>query len=334
MGRPNTFQYQAIAGPVDVPAPIPELSWAPTYPDHTRRKPGVSVAAMPFIALTLALPNLPIPELSWAPTFPERTRSAPRVIECPAHHPSPEPEGTIALSWQPEYPDFTRRKRRSTSLLTEFRLDPFPILTIPLVVEWEPHYPSILRRAPHVTRDGFAFEPKPELTIPLAWQPSFPERTRRAPRAIALRTETQRSLQPEQPLPLTWSPVYPSMLRRAPGSVALLTEFRLDPLPTAPVVPELSWSPTYPNILRLAARPITAPFAAFVRAIPEVVIPLSWGPRFPAIVPARMLRRLPIAVVASGSTGLSPLPIIPPVVTNVMTWLTGEDHWIFETGLP
>ena len=52
------FQYQALTGPISIPAAAPDLSWTPTYPSRTaaadRVHPGASTTVTPVIVQPVA----------------------------------------------------------------------------------------------------------------------------------------------------------------------------------------------------------------------------------------------------------------------------------------
>jgi hypothetical protein len=187
----------------------PPLSWAPTYPERTRRSSLTAAAMTAALVVPLLPPAVPAPAMSWAPSFPDASSRA-RGAQIAGGQ--AEPEATLpnpavpTTSWLPSFPDRALIARGTPIVGGTFA----PDATLPdeaaSVATWLPTFPGTttrLRGAPII--GGFT---GPEATLPnapapaLSWRPLFPDsigRLRGAPIVGG-------SVAPEADLPNTAAP--------------------------------------------------------------------------------------------------------------------------------
>lgn len=214
------FQYQPLTEPPfnTTAAPsVPDLSWAPTYPERIRRASSAAALAGAFVGV-FALAQLPVPANAWAPSYPDRIASKPRALQ--GHQDASAAVRADAapptLSWAPTYP--ARLETRAA-----------------LQRAWTDPVAALRADAPSVPA--------------LSWQVSYPDRLSR-PRALQGRAEATAALWWPAPGPLTWQAEHPdqvSRLRSLPAHEQLSHAYV--PALGQLAVPSLSWSPFYPTVI-------------------------------------------------------------------------------------
>lgn len=269
---PRLFQYQALAGPVLVPAPavVPDLSWGPQYPDAYRTR--VVPAALQLPSVTPLYPMLPVPELSWAPVAPawHATRALPTAAQQALTARPLEPPTTLALNdlrWAPTFPERVDARPYPIGARTSVTGAFAPVFPLPAPTVWQPEFPDpdfVVRY--HTRTDAqqvLALNVDPIATVTLddlRWGPSYPARVIR-PRLLTALIPTHAG--PVDPLPvsalvaLSWDGNYPDLLRPHPSTAGLVAGPVAPPELIEVVVQQAPWRPTYPDQhLRLRVPPI------------------------------------------------------------------------------
>lgn len=117
MSRTRIFQYPAQVEPVYIqpPATLTELSWAPSYPVQTRRRPRLNVSRFYIPVVEPILPPDPgTPEIAWAAEYPASIQK-PKTIQykaytAPIDFTPPVPEVTLDKWWHPASRPVLRRQ--------------------------------------------------------------------------------------------------------------------------------------------------------------------------------------------------------------------------------
>ena len=280
-----------------------------TFPNtgtHAFTTPGNNSAGEADWLLVLDAPDAPMP-LSWAPTFPDR---APRrsittaeVVSGMVKPVAPPPPSTLD-SWSPTFPDFAPRARQPVNTGGMAK----PEATLPNPLFWTPVFPDFAPRARQPVNTGGSFAPPTDTNAgPLTWSPSFPDCVPR-PRAAQIAGGAVAPPSDTNAGPLTWSPVFPD---RAPGLPRVQPGGEFAP-PADTNAGPLTWLPRVTDpVGRPRPQPPGGEFAPLFTAAP--VVPLSWSPSFPDLVP-----RARAAQIAGGMA--KPEATLPNAVAPPLSW--------------
>jgi len=180
-----TFDFVGTLSNVD--DLTPDMSWSPCIHEMPVRRVASAALLVAALVAPPVLPSAPVPPLSWAPTFPDqipRARAplnvggqcAPEKITLAAAAP--------AMSWTPQFPDLVPRARSPlnvggvTGPVTVITNIPAPPLS------WTPVFPDLVPRARSPLNVGGMMGPVAiVLTVPvspLSWAPTFPDIINRA----------------------------------------------------------------------------------------------------------------------------------------------------------
>jgi hypothetical protein len=192
--RLHSAQMQACSAFAerDLTVVVPALSWAPSYPDMTRRA-ALPTSAIPTIFRAESLEQF-APKLLWGFIGPDRTW---RNTLAPSQMPAQTRVDVVViaptLSWQPNYPATTRRNALHPSLPpTLFKGEAIEQFAPKL--QWNAFYPGTTRRAAGLSPAVMATSS----TFWAPWDPFAIERPAHADTFIRVRPEgTHVQIRPE-----------------------------------------------------------------------------------------------------------------------------------------
>ena len=323
--RPTLHASQQLAVTEEIPFPEGEiaLDWSPSFPEQTRRSTLNVSEQQAFAANLLPIQNTVI-VLGWITAeFPDWIARAPALgahqQQAFSENVAPErnaplfseqhadrvdrptfgahqqlafvdtplrPEGTVALDWEPSFPERVLRPTFPTPEQLVTAASQVPERTTPLAVPSV--YPDrVDRPAFHASQQLAVSEeiPRPEGIIALDWEPSFPERATRATLHASEQSFYAANIVPilNPAIVLGWITVdYPDWLERPRGLAAheqqAVTELSPVPLPN-PVI--LNWFEVYPDAVYRPSFSPTEQLAFALPVKPEGKIALDWEPSFP-----------------------------------------------------
>jgi hypothetical protein len=175
--------------------------------------------------------------LAWQPVFPER---APRRMMPASEHPflafDPKPEQTIALAWQAIFPERIARPQVPTAQQPSFAFYPLPIVAAPTIT-YVVFPDGVVRPYFQASRQqAFAMASQPERTSPIESEHHVDRPWRPAFPAHQQLAVTELSPNPEQTIALAWQPWFPERVARpgVPAAQQPSFAFYAFPLPGAP----------------------------------------------------------------------------------------------------
>lgn len=266
--------------------PVPS-TWRPIAPDWIPRRPGLLVAQQQaYTGNIRPITTLPTVPLAWQGSFPSQIfRKVPPVLFLPPFvavlTPAVPPP---TLSWKAVYPDWHPRRaaqqaRGVDNFIATIRIAPFG--------SWQPSYPERTRRTtlPVGAYQSFALiTPSPWVIPNHSWEGIYPAWI--APK-VSLRAGSQwvfaQNLPPIKNAPPNLAgliPTYPDRVIAATtiraGAQQTFT-LNLVPIPNPPA-PTFSWQAIAPswNLLPPAAWPARLFYTAPVSAAAQVAFPLAW----------------------------------------------------------
>lgn len=351
-----TAQQLAVTEISPQPEQTIALAWQPNYPDRAVRpvvlasqQPSFAFYAFPFPTAP-GIPYVIYPDGVVRPYFlasrqqayaanvqPERT--SPIAVEVHEDRPwrpafavaqqlavtelSPKPEQTIALAWQPVYPDRALRPVVLPSLQPSFAFYAFPI---PGVTQFFVIFPTGVVRPiypPHL-QQSYAANIAPERTRTLAaewhedrpWRPSFGSWQQLAVTELSPKPERTSPIavevHPDKPI----RPAYPPHLQ------AFAPWLPVHPIVTAPLI----WQPFFPErILRPAV-----PAAQQATSYTSSPYPFS----LPVIISAQMPAPRPVPLPEKSQILGIVLPIPPPVVYFKLVYVSALPFTEYGAKLP
>lgn len=274
----HASQQQALAlhpDPISGAADVPELSWAPSFPDRDRRRlhhpAHRELSVGPVAPRDFAVPGV------WAPTFPDRIPARPGLPtaqQAASGALDPFPRVAMAdadLSWIPIAPDTLPIRpaavRARAYLYTVVEVAPFAPAYPVGELHWHSDYPETVPGRPYPTalRSGWVgpIEPIAAVSVAeLSWLSAFPDRLDRLPHIRGLLPVL---VQPIDPIatpafvPLSWAPAYPSILARRLVHASRLPSVAEPPLGETATVVNGPWRPTFPVFLPRPARVVEFP---------------------------------------------------------------------------
>ena len=280
------FLYQAKAEPVQVPAAVPDLAWAPVYPEiEPGRSVRLSAAVLAGAFFFVGTPVAPIAGevAAWKPGYPDQIdRLTVRAADQRAAF-SPDFLPVADLRWQAVYPDqIDRAIVRASDQRPTFAPDFLPLADL----RWEPEYPGRLdrREATPWLWPVLAFEGGPVIPVTdLRWKAIYPDwlaRLLTPPSAQFLALDP--FPRPAEALTVEWLPRYPDWLAHLPvqpsGSVE--PPFSVRPLG------HVGWLGVYPDfVLRRHSAPWLWPWL-WLDAFPRPTADVGWLSAYPEQVRA------------------------------------------------
>lgn len=298
-------QYQALAGPLDVPSTAPlALNWQPQYPDGVAAVPRLQTGSQRWYVSDRAdAPSAPgTPDQSWNVELPERvlmrvnTAYRAQAFAFDAVYPAP-PIQVSLIGWRARYPDQHTRSRPLAPYVwaqPEFVVD----VDVP-VMSWTGVYldppPRLKQTRAHLAQAKTAPLNLADITttVPdLSWtgvQPDQVPGPRRSAGTLHARAVSPLYLADVTVTAPTLSAraVYPDRIApRISLSTGSQRAWTMDATWTAPapvVAPPLA-APVYVHIVPGRPRPTVHPDLGMPEYVLDVTVPaptLSWGPTYP-----------------------------------------------------
>jgi len=320
----TTLQYQAITGPVLVPAEAGEtvtldkwISQPPGRPALAWRPSGETVAPLYVPDVTQ-----PVTARSWAPSYPDRVPAAPRPVDYQqsvaplyvADVTAPAP--TIGRAFYPDrVPGLPRAAEFPQAVAPLF----VPDVTSPAPsLAWAPTYPDRVPAKPRAA--DFPYIPAPlvvaDVTDPpplRAWAPSLADVVRRPLVVVGVRVAPLVVADVTDPAPLrSWSAVAPDVIR-----ARVLPPIGGTVAPVAPVAdaPSTSAAPAVQG----GAPPLSATTLQYQSLTGPVLVPFVAPPPAPDF----WLPTLPTRPTLRDGPAIQYAPIAGPVEFVVETgWLS------------
>jgi len=291
---------------------VPELSWAPTYPDFARtQQPAAEFPAFVFVGEPADVP--PAAErLAWLAVYPDFARGltldtanqptgayAPDVDEIDAVALYPTWESTAPN----QLPAWTTTHGAQLQQPFFFDPEPRPDAYDPQELGWAPSYADFARAEtlPTAAQTTGAFLPDLDdiaagLLFP-TWTPTYPDELLPAVRVPAFPALAYvpdlADFAAEAAFP-TWLPTYPAFARTTPPT----TEFPAfvfvgEPSDTPAAAERFAWEPVLPDFARVSTLSVAAqPFLFYQEDVDELdaeALYPTWSPVYPATAPGTSL---------------------------------------------
>jgi hypothetical protein len=252
----SLFQYQGFVEPPRTPAPPPDLSWSPRYPERCPRAPSIPAA---ILAGSLFFLNfVPVaPPAAAAENFNYNTAqtSAAQVdppvqiqyqAQASIFYDALTPPVATTLEWLPSYPDRLQQPWSAAGMPATFAET---ASVRPLGhVSWLLAYPDRVLRLPWSQPVPVAFVPEvaapaTDQGISLGTTQVFPD--------PQVQYQSRVSPFPGQRAQIEWLPTYPE---RIPRPTVRAADQRAAFIPTYLPIHDLRWQGSFPEQIRAAAR--------------------------------------------------------------------------------